>query len=69
MLRPYGRLAPWPHPADAVSVDQHRGIAEHLDLGHLAPAARACRPAAGNDLTRADEQGLQSRSSVSGRRM
>jgi len=70
MLRPYlRRVNPGPDPGDAIAIDQNRRVLKDLHRGHFAPAAGAGRPATRHDLTRADQQGLQSRSSIMGKRM
>ena len=58
MLRPY--LTPRTHPGDPITVDQHSRIAQDFHLAHLVAAAGARGAAAGHDLTRADEERLQS---------
>jgi len=65
----YRRFFARTHPSDALAVDEDGRIAEDFDLGHLAPAARARGTTTGHDLPRADEQRLQSRFSVMGRRI
>src|SRR2546422_7216563 len=44
--------------------DQDGGVAQHLDLRHLAPAARTGGAAAGDHLARAGEQRAQSLASL-----
>src|SRR6266849_6049526 len=64
-----GRLRTRTDPGDALAVDENSRIAQHFDIGHLAPASRACRTTAGDHLARADEKRLQSRFSRMGRRI
>src|SRR3989441_1280583 len=54
---------------NAVTVDQDSGVGEDLELRHLPPAARPRPAAAGDDLTRADQQRPQSLASRIGSRM
>jgi len=63
------QLAVRAHGPDAPAVDQHGRVAQHLHLRHVAPATRARRPAAGDDLAGADEQRAQSPASRIGKRM
>src|SRR2546425_1005781 len=64
-----GSLRAGTDPGDALAVDEDRRIAQHFDLGHLAPASSTRRTTTGDHLARADEQRLQSRFSLMGRRM
>ena len=64
-----GSLLARAHPGDSVLVDQNGGILEDFDVGHLAPPAGARRPATCHHLPRADEECLQSRSPLIGKRI
>ena len=57
------------YPRDAVALDQYGGILQDFDVRHLAAAAGAGRSSTGHNLPGADEQRLQSRSPLIGRRM
>src|SRR5206468_8011095 len=48
------------HRGDPRALDHDGGVAQHLDLRHLAPAPPARGAAAGDDLARAGEQRAQS---------
>src|SRR2546427_12165771 len=56
------RVGTRPHPRDAVALDEHGRIAQHLDVRHFSPPAGACRTATGPDPPRPDPQRLQPRS-------
>jgi len=56
-------------PGDALSLDQHGRVVQDFDLGQLAAAPRARRPAAGDDLAGAGEERAQSVASPIGRRI
>ena len=64
-----GSLRARTDPGDARAVDEDRRITQHFDLGHLAPASRTRRTTTRDHLARADEQRLQSRFSLMGRRI
>ena len=58
MLRPY--LTTRTHPNDPITVDQYGRVTQHLHFGHLRAAPSARGSATRHDLTRADEERLQS---------